>query len=75
MKCITPIGRAWDLARVGVFTYVAFRGAIGAESRSSRHGTGSHDQIHQPGEPGCVPPPHSGAACHWHVLHSMVLCV
>lgn len=36
-------------------------------------GTRGHDQIHQPGEPGCVPPPHCGAAGYRHVLHRLVL--
>lgn len=38
-------------------------------------GTGGYDPIHQPGEPGCVPPPHRRPAGHRHVLHRLVLRV
>lgn len=38
-------------------------------------GTRGYDQIHQPGEPGRVPPPHCRPAGHRHVLHCLVLRV
>lgn len=38
-----------------------------------QYGARGNEQVHQPGEPGCLPTPHRGAAGHWHVLHRMVL--
>ncbi|MED6266474.1 hypothetical protein CHARACLAT_002537 [Characodon lateralis] len=55
--------------------YVAFfiwHGSCGNHA-SLQNGTGGHDQIHQPGEPSGVPPPHCGPVGHRHVLHSLVL--
>lgn len=38
-------------------------------------GTGGYDEIHQPGEPGCVPPSYCRPARHRHVLYRLVFCV
>lgn len=38
-------------------------------------GTRGYDQIHQPGEPGCVPASHCRPSGHRHVLHRLVLRV
>ncbi|KAK5867296.1 hypothetical protein PBY51_011801 [Eleginops maclovinus] len=42
-------------------------------SSAKQNGTRGYDQIHQPGEPGCVSPPHRGPAGHRDVLHRLVL--
>lgn len=38
-------------------------------------GNRGNDEIYQPGEPGCVPPPYRRPAGHRHVLHRLVFCV
>lgn len=38
-------------------------------------GARGNDEVHEPGEPGCVPPPHRRPAGHRHVLYRLVFCV
>ncbi|KAF1386787.1 hypothetical protein PFLUV_G00098510 [Perca fluviatilis] len=45
----------------------------GDKTSTCKNGTRGYDQIHQPGEPGCVPPPYCRPAGHRHVLHCLVL--
>lgn len=69
----TPCRDVWRLFKV--FCFVFFPSNLLVSLPTVAAGTGGYDPIHQPGEPGCVPPPHRRPAGHRHVLHRLVLRV